>query len=234
MPATTITSQPVGRDSRGDQRIRAETLGLLFVTVGCAVVANLYPSAAALPGLFSLVGPIVYLLVERRVRHRSWSDLGIRFQGIGAALRSNWWLLLLVVVVLQVASVLLAKAFWPEMLTHVSGRIPAMGQLPVLVPLIIVLTLREEVVFRGLFQERVGWFFGQVAAIVGVSVLFALTHTSRGVVAVVLVDLLFIFFDSLVYGVIYSRSRNVFVSWVAHAGSDLVGVALLILVAAGS
>jgi membrane protease YdiL (CAAX protease family) len=172
-------------------------------------------------------------LVEQRVRHRSWTDLGIKFGGFWAGLRSNWWLFLLVVVLLQVTGIGLAKIFWPSVLTHVTGRIPAFGDLLTLVPLILVLTLREEMVFRGLFQERLGWFFGQVTSIAAVSVLFALTHIQPDASAVVGVDLLFVFLDSLVYGAIYARSGSVFVSWAAHAASDFVGLALLIWAAAG-
>lgn len=141
---------------------------------------------------------------------------------------------MLVVVVLQAVSVGLARAFWPSLLAHVLGHVPAFSDLPASIALILVLTFREELVYRGLFQERIGWFVGQIASVVGVSALFALTHVSVGVVAVVAVDLLFVFFDSLVYGTIYSRSHNVFVSWAAHAGADLVALALLLWVATGT
>jgi membrane protease YdiL (CAAX protease family) len=224
---------PVATPQRS-RRVLAETLAVLVVTVALGVVANLVPSIGALPGAISLVLPIVYLLVERRVRHRSWAEVGIRRHGFAAGVRANWWLFVLVVLVLQAVSVGLARAFWPGLLTHVSGRIPAYSDLPVLIALIVVLTFREELVYRGLFQERIGWFVGQIASVVGVSALFALTHVSVGVVAVVAVDLLFVFFDSLVYGAIYSRSHNVFVSWAAHAGADLVGLALLLWAATGT
>lgn len=216
------------------RRVLVETVAVLFVTVALGVVANLVPSIAAVPGVISLLLPLIYLFVERPVRGRSWADLGIRWHGFLSGVRSNWWLFLLTVVVLQAAGVGLAKVFWPSTLTHISGRIPAFSDLPVLIPLILVLSLREELVFRGLFQERIGWFFGQVASVAGVSALFALTHIGPGAVAVVAVDLLFVFFDSLVYGAIFSRSHNVFVSWAAHAASDYVGLALLVWAAAGS
>lgn len=214
-------------EAKRSRRLLFETLAILVVTVTLAVLANLIPKLASPLGVSSLVLPLVYLLVERRVRHRSWAELGIRWHGFAANLRSNWRLFVLVVVVLQIVPVGLAHTFWPDTLSHISGRLPAFGNLPVLIPLILVLALREELVFRGLFQERIGWFFGQVTAIAGVSALFALTHISTGAATIVAVDLLFVFFDSVVYGLIFSRSRNVVVAWTAHAGADLVGLALL-------
>ena len=234
LPAAAV--EPVGiapavTQSRQSTRLMVETMTVLILTVGLAVVANLAPSIAVVPGLISLFLPLAYLLVERRARHRPWAALGIR-RGFVAGLRATWWLFLLDVVVIQAVSVGLAKAFWPAEIAHVSGRIPSLDDLVVLVPLILVLTFREELVYRGLFQERVGWFAGQALAIAGVSVLFALTHIQAGPAAVVAADLLFVFIDSLFYGVIYQRTTNVFVSWAAHAGADLVGIALLTWAAA--
>jgi membrane protease YdiL (CAAX protease family) len=223
----------VGEDKR-TRRVRTETLALLVVTTGFAASGNLYPSIGALPGALALVGPVIYVLVERKARHRSWAELGVRFNGFKAGVRSNWRLFLLVILLLQLASVFLARILWPSELTHISGRIPSFENLPALVPLIVVLTLREELVFRGLFQERISWFFGQIASVAGVSVCFALTHIAPGAAAVVAVDVLFVFFDGLVYGTIYSRSRNILVSWAAHAGADLVGLALLVWAASGT
>ena len=46
---------------------------------------------------------------------------------------------------------------------------------------------------------------------------------------IVFIDLASVFVDSMIYGVIFLRSRNVFVSWIAHFLADIVGLALLLL-----
>jgi hypothetical protein len=38
--------------------------------------------------LFALL-PVAYLLIERRLRHRTWADLGFNFRTFGADLRAN-------------------------------------------------------------------------------------------------------------------------------------------------
>ena len=142
--------------------------------------------------------------------------------------RANWRLFLLVVIVLQVIPVALFFAL-PEGVSHVLGRIPAVNTLTVAIALIIVLALREELVFRSLFQERFSWFIGNVPAIVFVSLIFALSHLTIGALLVLAVDLLFVFLDSVVYGLIFARSHNVLLAWLAHLSADIVGLALLLV-----
>jgi membrane protease YdiL (CAAX protease family) len=129
--------------------------------------------------------------------------------------------------VLQVIPVAVFFAL-PDGLSHVLGRIPAVNTLSVAILLIIVLTLREELVFRSLFQGRFSWYIGNVPAIVFVSLIFALSHLTTGALLVVAVDLLFVFFDSVVYGLIFARSNNVLLAWLAHLSADIVGLALLL------
>jgi membrane protease YdiL (CAAX protease family) len=172
--------------------------------------------------------PIIYLFAEKVARHRLWRELGITRHGFVIDCVANWRLFLVVVIALQLIPVTLYYLFLPDALSHTSGRVPEFNNLGILIPPILVLTLREELVFRGLFQERFSWFIGQLPAIVGVSVLFALSHLSSGVPVIVGIDVGFVFLDSVVYGLIFSRSRNVFVAWAAHAAADIVGLALLL------
>jgi uncharacterized protein len=227
---TRLTPTPPTAPSRR-RWLLIETLAVLIVTVAPVALSRLAPALANPLNLAALVVPLAYLFIERWARHRPWSELGVRRDGFVADVRSNWQLFVLVVVVLQAIPVTLEYLFLPSALSHTSGRVPAFSNLAVLIPLILVLSLREELVFRSLFQERIAWFLGPVTSIVGVSVLFALTHFSAGPVAIVALDLLFVFFDSVVYGLIFWRSRNVFVAWAAHASADLVGLALLLAAA---
>jgi len=205
-----------------------ETTIVLLITFVPLLLAPFLPSIAGLLELIALSFPIIYLFAEKLARHRPWRELGIKRHGFIADLAANWRLFLAVVIVLQLIPVTLYYLLLPDALSHTSGRVPQFSNLCILIPLILVLTLREELVFRGLFQERFSWFIGQLPAIVGVSVLFALSHLSSGAPVIVGVDVGFVFLDSVVYGLIFSRSRNVFVAWAAHAAADIIGLALLL------
>ncbi|MFN8486188.1 MAG: CPBP family intramembrane glutamic endopeptidase [Caldilineaceae bacterium] len=88
--------------------------------------------------------------------------------------------------------------------------------------------LTQELVFRALFQNRLSAFVSPGAAIVLAALAFALAHYSPGPALVIFVDLLSVFVDGVIYGIIYQRSRNIFVSWIPHFLGDVVALFLLL------
>jgi len=208
-----------------DPRILYETLIVLALTL---LPWLFYPP---LKGILSFL-PVIYLLVERSLRKRSWAELGFKFGEFKQAFAQNWHLFLLVSVVIQAAVVFIAKAFVPELLAHIQTRVPMLDAAS-LVPLFIMLpiaTLAEELAYRSLFQERLSWFIKTPMAIALVSVVFGLMHWSSGPAWIVAIDLLLVLLDSAIYGLIYSRGRNVLVAWLAHLLADVVAVVLILVV----
>jgi membrane protease YdiL (CAAX protease family) len=55
-------------------------------------------------------------------------------------------------------------------------------------------------------------------------------HWSEGDLMVVIVDVALVTLDSIIFGLIFSRGRNLYVAWLTHFLVDVVGVALLILI----
>ncbi len=175
--------------------------------------------------------PIIYLLVERSLRHRTWREVGLDPRTFGHGLRLTWPLVLLVVVGTQALMALSARAFWPELFGHIEARLP-LGPPNVGVALVVTLllgTFLEELVYRGLFQERLSWLIGGTPALVLVAIVFGLMHIAPGNPAIVAVDVLGVIVDGAIYGAIFARSHNLYVSWLAHFGADLAGLALLLL-----
>jgi uncharacterized protein len=206
------------------RRVLWETLAVMFVSLGLGLLD---------PGLkiFSILIPAAYLIIERHLRKRRWGELGFDIKGIPKALKANWVLIVLVSFGMQALPVFATRAFLPEFITHVVERLPISihnGWL-YLVPALLLSTLGEEIIYRGFFQERLSWFVGAPLAVVSVSIIFALMHFSSGSFWVVVVDLGLIFIDSLFYGAIFARSKNVFVAWFAHALADIIAMALIVM-----
>ncbi len=220
-------SEGAPRSTRGPRWLLYETIIVLLITFVPLALSAIIPALAGIGAVLALFFPIAYLFVEKWMRHRPWQQLGIKRHGFIADFVANWQLFLLVVVVLQVIPTLLFFAL-PGGVSHIFSRIPESNTLAVLIPLIVILALREELVFRALFQQRLGWFIGNVPAIVFMSLIFAFSHLTAGALLIVGVDLLFIFFDGVVYGLIFARSQDVWLAWCAHFTADLVGLALLL------
>ena len=207
-------------ETNRSQRVLVETLIVFTLTV---VPSLLWPSFK----IVSVLLPIAYLLIERRLRNRPWGELGFDTRGIAPSLTVNWFLILIVLGV-QVAVALLARTLWPAFLTHIESRLPLFDstQLIPFLGMLVWTTLGEEMAFRSLFQERLSWFIRTPIAILAVSVVFGLMHWAQGDPLVAIVDVALVVLDSILYGIVFSRGKNVYVAWLAHLLADVVAVIL--------
>lgn len=178
--------------------------------------------------IFALI-PVAYLLIERRLRHRTWSDLGFNFRTFWADLRANWLLFALMGFLIQPLTALWAKAFFPEFLAHVQARLPFEAGIPwgVLLPILAISLVGEEMTYRTLIQGRLTPFIGIPAAVGVASLLFGLAHFAPGQGLVVLTDIGLIVIDSILYGAMFSRRNNLWVVWLAHLLGDIGGLLVL-------
>jgi len=207
-----------------DNRVLLETIVVTIVSLGGIL---LLPQ---LKLIFTLI-PIAYLLIERRIRNRTWADLGFKFNTFWADLRANWFWFVLAGVVSQPAWFLIERAVAPEIVDHIIERLPfpptAGGLFVYAIPLAIVL-IGEELTHRTLIQGRLTPFIGIPAAIAVASLVFGISHYSPGPFAIVALDISSIVFDSILFGIIYARSNNLIVSWAAHLLGDILGLVFLI------
>lgn len=178
--------------------------------------------------IFALL-PIAYLLMERRLRHRTWDDLGFKTRTFWADLRANWFWFVLVGLVSQPASALWAKAYFPEYLAHVQARLPfetGVGW-ATLLPLLTISLFGEELTCRTLIQGRLTPFVGIPIAILIASILFGFAHFAAGPALIVTMDIGLIIVDSILFGIIYARGGNLIVTWAAHLLGDILGLLVI-------
>ena len=163
--------------------------------------------------------------------NRSWEELGLKFHDFKKDLFDNWYLILIVAVFLQLPIVLIGKFYWTELLTHIKDRIPLINSSAIgyLILIILVIPLLEELIYRGLFQQRLSWYLNGFVAVLIASFIFGLQHFTPGKSVIVAVDVAGVVVDGMIYGLIFARCRNVFVSWTAHVAADLIGLAFLLL-----
>ena len=181
--------------------------------------------------LFALI-PVAYLLIERRLRQRSWGDLGFNLRTFWDDLRANWVLFILLGFVIQPLVALWARAYFPAFLAHVQARLPFETGISwgVLLPLLAISLVGEEMTYRTLIQGRLTPFIGIPAAVGVASVLFGLAHFAPGPGLIVLTDIGLIIVDSILYGVMFARRNNLWVVWLAHLLGDIFGLLVLISV----
>lgn len=181
--------------------------------------------------IFALL-PLVYLLIERRLRHRTWNELGFKFHSFLTDLRANWIWFMLVGLISQPAVTLLTKFFFPAFLEHVKARLPfdeGMGWALMLLLMAITLVL-EELTYRTLIQGRLTLYLGVPLAIVIASILFGFAHYASGSFWIVFLDVGMIIVDSVLFGIIFKRSGNLVVTWLAHFIGNVLGLLVILAI----
>lgn len=211
------------KNGQASKQLLLETLIVIALTILLFFIFNNISS------IIPLI-PAIYLLVERRKRHRTWSDIGFRMENLFSDLKKNWYLILLVGVVSPLLTFLIGKYCVPGFIVHVKSRLPinASAMISTIITIIIG-TFLEEVIFRGFLQGRLEWFLTPIMSIIISSCLFAFMHYSSGSIAVVALDMLGIFVDSIIYGFIFTKTKNIFTSWIGHCLSDFIGFVFLLL-----
>ena len=128
-----------------------------------------------------------------------------------------------------ILSTVIANKFLPEFNEHVNNRasFAISGDLIKTILIMAVLTLGEEIAWRGFFQKQTTKIIKFIPSIILTSLLFALGHFSAGSFAVVAYDLLFVFIDSSLFGLIFKETDNAWCSWIPHFLADILGVLLL-------
>ena len=90
----------------------------------------------------------------------------------------------------------------------------------------------EEVVFRVTIQQRLSWFVGTPAAIAVGTILFGLAHGvgATGIPPLIFLDVAGVMLDGVFFGLIFSKTKNLAVTWVTHYFADIVGIIALLTV----
>ncbi len=181
-------------------------------------------------GLYILVIP--YIFIEKIIRKQTYNEIGFRIKGLYKDLIKYWWLILLPIGT-GLASLFLSKLIIPEYFAHVIERTQPMlafYNLLILIPQLFILALAEEICFRGFFQRKLGICFNIRVAIIITSLIFALGHLSEGSPIVVIYDITWIFIDSIIYGILFYKTKNIYICWISHLLANICGVLVMMII----
>lgn len=209
-----------------NKQILIETLILMAITLLFSFTTG------GLKGL-AQIAPIVYFFVERRRRNRTWSEVGFKFRNTLMDIKDNWYWGAIVIIGIQFLIIIIGKFILPDYVGYVKERVPMIISTATIISAISTITIGtflEEVAFRSFFQERLSWFIKPTFAILLTSVVFGFMHLSKGSPLIVSFDILGIIIDSIVYGIIYNKTKNIFASWIIHYLADIVGFILILAV----
>lgn len=202
--------------------------------ISLALVAMIAFSALSvfrvqLAGISILIGVAIYTVINTKKRPHSFTALDIK-RAYRELTESSICLWALLPLSINIVVLFLAKIYFPELLEHIGGRTAHLGIGILLVVQLMVSALGEEIAWRAFFQHEFAKIVPVKPAIVITSIVFAIGHFSPGNLTIVIIDVFLVFLNSVIYGIIFAKSKNAFVSSLAHFAANLVAIVLLTLI----
>ena len=191
---------------------------------------NLFGITAA--GSTVVIG-IIAFFIDKIIRKQTFAGSGLDFRGIGQSLKDkSIWLWIALPLIMDIICMLLSSLVLPEYFEHVIKRSAAMltyDKIILLIVQLLVLALGEEIAWRAFFFNRLSKIFPATPVLIFSSILFAICHIQPGSFVIVAYDVLFVFINSLFYGIIFKKTNNACISWISHFAANLFSVVVLVL-----
>jgi uncharacterized protein len=179
----------------------------------------------------AIIFAIVFIVYERR-KNIGDSVFTFHWEKTKEDIRKYWWLVLLPLASV-IGQIMFAHYAMPTFNEHVMNRVEPMLQMGttlfILIPQLLILAYGEELAFRGFAQEKLANLINPKIAIILVSFLFAVGHLSIGPAGVVVYDIGFVFVDSILYGVIFLKTKNIYITIISHFLANVAGIYLFAL-----
>ena len=181
-----------------------------------------------LSGIAVIVGVVAFFITRKT---NKTEDEGLNIKTIFKDFKDHpksiiYALLTLVSVIL---CTIIAKKFIPEFNDHLKDRInfATSSDLMRTILTMALLTLGEEIAWRGFFQKQTTKKIHYILSIITTSLLFALGHYCAGSFIIVAYDLLFVFIDSSLFGLVFKETDNAWCSWIPHFLADVLALFLI-------
>ncbi len=184
----------------------------------------------SIAGISVFVG-IAFFFINRVLEKSASSDNGLNVKAIGTNLKGKpIWFWIALPLIINAVCFTLATLFLPEFIEHIYNRTEFMVSLDKLLLLVLqlaILALGEEIAWRGFFQKQLSKWLPIIPTLILTSILFSLGHFAVGNIVVVSYDSFFIFINSVVYGVVFYKTNNAWISTISHFIANLFSVIVI-------
>lgn len=204
-------------------------IAMIMMTVVSFV--NLFGTVAA--GISVCLG-VVFFFVNKTMEKQAFTGSGLDLKAIGTNLKDkSIWFWIALPFLMDVLSITLSKLFLPEYIDHMLERVEIFISFDDAVILLLVkmfvLALGEEIAWRAFFQKQLQKVLPIAPVLLVSSVLFAIGHFTSGSFNIVTYDIFFVFVNSILYGIIFHKTNNAWISTISHFSANFLSVIVLML-----
>lgn len=180
----------------------------------------------------SVILGVVFFFVNKAMEKETASESGLDIKAIGRDLKDKKiWIWILLPLVMHGFWVLMSKLFMPE---YIEYEIARAGEfVSVQVGIVAALqflffALGEEIAWRAFFQRQLNKALPIMQVLLISSALFALGHFKVGSVGVVAFSMISVFINSVLYGVVFHKTNNAWISTISHFVANMFEVILFV------
>lgn len=201
---------------------------IAVVAMSILSFTNLFGYSIAAASVF--IG-VAAFFINKASERQPFADSGLDVKAIGRDLKDRRiWLWLALPTVMDVVSAGLSKLVQPEYVAYElarAGEFVSFDRILTLVIQLAVLALGEEIAWRAFYQKQLTKILPLTPVLLISSALFALGHVHEGNAAVVGYSVFFVFVNSILYGVIFHKTNNAWISAISHFVANLLSVFFL-------
>lgn len=214
------------------QNIKKPSIIAIIVMVIMAIVSfcNFFELSLSSAAIF--LG-IVFFFIDKMFEKQPMRGSGLDFKAIGGNLKDKKiWIWLILPIVMDTVCVSLSLLYLPEYIEYETVRAGSFVPIEISISSIVlffVFALGEEIAWRAFFQNKLSKILPIMPVLLMTSLLFTLGHYKQGNTTIVLFGLSFTFINSVIYGVIFQKTKNAWVSALSHFTANIFEVILFVL-----
>lgn len=177
---------------------------------------------------------VIFFFINKALEKQPMKGSGLDIKSIGADLKNREiWIWLVLPIIMDAICVAVSILFLPQYIEYEAQRAGSFVAIQLSLSSIfqfLVFALGEEIAWRAFFQKQLSKVMPIIPVLLFSSLLFSLGHFKGANPVVVIYGLLFTFINSVLYGVIFHKTKNAWVSTIAHFTANIFGVVLFILI----
>jgi len=175
---------------------------------------------------------LIFFFVNKAMEKQSFAGSGLDFKAIGTSLKEKTlWFWIAAPLIMDAVSIVLSKLLLPQYVDHVLARTEvfvSFDKAALLIVQLSVLALGEEIAWRAFFQKQLQKALPIAHCLMISSALFAVGHITSGSLMIVSYDVFFVFINSILYGIIFYKTNNAWISAISHFMANLFSVIVLV------
>lgn len=181
----------------------------------------------------SVIAGVAAFFLNQALEKQSLKDSRLNLRALSTNLRDHKiWFWILLPLFMDIICLGLARAFLPQYIAYETHR--AGSFVPIEISIVstmqfLFFALGEEIAWRAFFQNELTKVLPITHVLLISSVLFTLGHFKAGDALIVVYGLFFTFINSILYGIVFHKTKNAWASTFSHFVANMFSVIAMVL-----